>query len=333
MSNDKAEVTSGIVDNTDEKKSLSANTPKADPAEAKSITSEKPKKECKEIKKSDFYLFGTFAGFFIAAFLPFICAILNPNTFIHNRIFFGFIVMVSLGGACVLLGKNLTGCWKGILIDRRNMISLSKLQMLIWTILIISGFITIAAYKMANPTISNPLDIGVPETLWALMGISTAAFVGSPIIKGDQTKKEISPESKKKLVLENGQDVQGSAIVNQCPEDASFFDLFQGEQVGNFAGPDLGKIQMFIFTLITWGAYFLLLYQLINRFDHTDVEQFVQNQVLFSQTTNTTLQQLYQQKMTMFDLPDISGGLTGLLAISNAGYLTYKAIPRSGEDS
>jgi hypothetical protein len=210
------------------------------------------------------------------------------------------------------------------------MMSLSKLQMLMWTILVISGFITIAAYKMANPTISNPLDIGIPETLWALMGISTVSFIGSPILKGNNIKGNTPglTEDQKKLVLKENQDLQGTAIVNKCPNQASFSDFFQGEEVGNSSDPDLGKIQMFIFTFISWGAYLLLLYQLINRLNPADVNHFVQNQVLFNQTTNTTLQQLYQQKMGTFDLPDISGGMTGLLAISNAGYLAFKGVAR-----
>jgi hypothetical protein len=220
----------------------------------------------------------------------------------------------------------------GILIDRRKMVSLSKLQMLSWTILVISGIVTIAALKKADP-----LDIQIPETLWALMGISTVSLIGSPLLKNDNLEtinKEVQerlpqaitdwrtkPENKEKeptdkdivgikikvegIVKEEHrpklkdpgkQDIIGSTVVNKDISYASVFDIFKGEEVGNYNLPDLGKIQMFIFTFFVWAAY---AFQLIT-----------------------------QIKDGAFSFPDLSEGMIGLIAISNAGYLAYKAVPR-----
>jgi hypothetical protein len=295
-------------------------------------------------KMDGFISFTIFILFVFAAVFPFSLAQWSPQTLKDHPMYAGIPTIISLAFACVLLGGKFLGCRQGILVDRRNMMSLSKLQILIWTLLAVSGFITLAALKMAN-NIQNPLDVGIPETVWAVMGISTASFVGSPFLKNDNMKGDIKndkgkplDEEKKKLVLidlnkdkeeDSGKkEARGSEVVNKYPWQANFSDLFRGEEIGNSEMPDLGKIQMFLFTIITSIAYAALIYNLIKMIPEKTPEIIaLQHSPVI--TTNATLQLQLQGKISdAYDLPDISAGIAALLGISNAGYLASKSVPR-----
>lgn len=310
--------------------------------------------------------------FFIGlALLPFSSRLAEPLKSHSSAAF--ILITLYYAVIIILIGFNVSGGnILAILIDRRNMVSLSKLQMAIWTILVISGFVTIAALKTAFQ-IPNPLDIGIPETLWVLMGISTASFIGSPLLKNEnfklsdkekeeiekrvqtetndwktkngrdpndeekaQIRKKVEEDVIKKLQTKSGiksddpQELIGTEVANKDAKDASIFDIFRGEEVGNFKLPDLGKIQMFLFSIIVWAAYAMLVYQLITRITNVGsdphmIEELAKNAISANEALrNASMNTLH----SMTDFPDISGGMTALLGISNAGYLAYKGIPR-----
>src|SRR5258705_58065 len=90
----------------------------------------------------------------------------------------GWISAVVLAfGFVMMLGKGIVGSWFGILIDDRNVFSLSRLQMTLWGLLIVPSLLVIA---LSNAALSarDALDFVVPAELWILMGISTVSFVG-----------------------------------------------------------------------------------------------------------------------------------------------------------
>jgi hypothetical protein len=95
---------------------------------------------------------------------------------------------------------------------------------------------------------------------------------------------------------------QGQIVFCKLPEDARLADLFQGDEVGNAAHLDLGKVQMFFFTLIVVFAYAVALAHAFYG---------VRAGVLVAQ------------------LPDLDQGMLALLGISNAGFLTNSAVPHS----
>ncbi|OGF53173.1 MAG: hypothetical protein A2Z21_04960, partial [Candidatus Fraserbacteria bacterium RBG_16_55_9] len=195
-------------------------------------------------------------------------------------LFLIFAVIVLLGllvqsriwtwlGALILLivfaavaGHGITGLWRGLLIDERNKMSLSRLQMTLWAIVVLSGFST-ATFSNLVTGHANPLSIAIPSELWLLMGISTTSLVGSPLIL--RTKMGKNPNEKEKKRTFSIKETQGTdasqldnvglILVNKGPEDAEVSDLFVGEETGNGAHLDLGKIQMFYFTLILVLAY------------------------------------------------------------------------------
>lgn len=113
------------------------------------------------------------------------------------------------------MGKEVHGRSAGVLIDTRYKISLSRFQLILWTLVVFPAFLTIAldrcipvarqelqiikfdAEKSAQPEGIDPLYIVFPETLLVALGISTASLAGASIIK--ESKQD--PSSRKVALL------------------------------------------------------------------------------------------------------------------------------------
>jgi hypothetical protein len=216
----------------------------------------------------------------------------------------GTLILLALFAAVV--GHGITGLWRGLLIDERNKMSLSRLQMILWTIIVLSGFL-IAGLLNVRIGQDKPLSISIPVELWILMGISTTSLVGSPLILSNKKNKPINEQEKNRtfaLMERQGVDAnrlanKGQVVVNNLPEDAQLSDLFKGDEIGNAAQVDMAKIQMFYFTLIIVLVYAIALCKLLAG--GTAIHFF----------------------------PPLDESMVALLGISHAGYLTSKATTHS----
>jgi len=224
------------------------------------------------------------------------------------RLWAWLIVMVLLALFSIIAGYGITGLWWGLLIDERNKMSLSRFQMVLWTILILSAILTAALFNVALG-LADPVSISIPAELWLLMGISTTTMVGSPLILSTKRTREADDYDTARAfdriisnqgVDPNALDTKGLVIINTDPREARWSDMFRGEEVGNGGQLDLGKIQMFYFTIILVLAY---------------------GSALSSLFANVT------SGITAF--PALDASMVALLGISHAGYLTNKAIPHS----
>ena len=187
--------------------------------------------------------------------------------------------------------------------------------MILWTIIVLSGFLTAAFWNIRAGQV-DALAIAVPQELWLLMGIATTSLIGSPLIKNVKKGQPVEGDQRQaaeqqrtfELLAKQGMDpdtisTEGSIVVWKWPEDATWADLFQGEETGNAAHLDLGKIQMFYFTLILVLTYAAML------------------GAMFSHNSSTRAQ--------ISALPFVPAGMVALLGISNGGYLVNKVIPHS----
>jgi len=212
-------------------------------------------------------------------------------------------VMVAIVVFILIAGHGIQGVWRGAFIDNRNMISLSRLQMFTWTVLIISAFGTIAiARALQHP--AEALDIAVPPTVWLLMGISTTSLIGSPMIK-DSKQKAPTPKDASAVLRRQGLQlkdvrVEGQIVSNTDPRQARWSNLFTSEEVSNVTFLDLAKIQMFFFTVLVVLSYAVAIAASLRGATIPDY------------------------------LPDVGDGMVTLLGISHAGYLAGKAVPGSG---
>ena len=217
------------------------------------------------------------------------------------------IAMITLGALILITGHGVVGLWRGALIDDRNKISLSRFQLVLWTIIILSSFI-VAAVLNITYRIPQPLSINIPQQLWFLMGISTTSLIGSSLIKsakknGDPDPQEAGDTLKALAASGNvGATSKGKLIVNLSPDDATWGDLFKGEELGNGAHLDVGKVQMFFFTLILALAYCVCI---ASDFHGASA-------------------------ITAF--PSLDQGMITLLGISHAGYLANKGISHTKND-
>jgi hypothetical protein len=115
----------------------------------------------------------------------------------------GILIMVIMLG---LAGHKINERWTGALIDSRNKFSLSRLQITLWTILVLSAYLAVAMLRVLamigeKPVLSQAqaLDIRLPEQLILAMGISAASFAGADIIKSNKKKKTLQIEAKPTL--------------------------------------------------------------------------------------------------------------------------------------
>ena len=181
--------------------------------------------------------------------------------------------------------------------------SLSRLQMLLWTVLILSGLLTAVAANAAAG-VNEPLAITVPASLWLLMGISTASMIGSPILQRVQQNRSASAEAKRHVLAQFARRsvdptyirFSGQMVMNQSIDAASIADIFAGSDINAIGLVNIGQIQMFFFTLILLFAY------------------------------GTGLAQRFSMSAPISAFPAVDVGMVTLLGISHAGFLVNQAV-------
>lgn len=195
------------------------------------------------------------------------------------------IVMTALLCACI--GKAIAGQWHGLLIDGRNRVALSRLQMFLWTLLILSALITAVSSNLGLADNSLALSLDIPDPLLAAMGIAAASLAATPALL---TLKAPDP------------DTGASALAGHVESDeASWLDMFRGDEVDDADRPDLSKIQQFLITLALVGGYAVLI---------GDQFRDLAAGALFA------------------SFPPLDDKFIWLLGISHASYLAYKAVPK-----
>jgi hypothetical protein len=196
--------------------------------------------------------------------------------------------------------------WYGVLIDKnRNRTSLSRLQVTLWTMVIISAYLSVALIRtmpgaLDSPAsdcqetnvqdcLPQPLNIAFPNEIWLALGISTISFAGSSLIKNNKRNKST-------VDLQNTQ----TAIVPYKDQTPQLRDIFYGDDEGNRDSIDLSKVQMFFFTVTLITVYIFA------------IGSFITDETLI-------------RAPDIFEFPAFSTSMTIILGISHAGYLFIKA--------
>jgi cell division protein FtsL len=190
-----------------------------------------------------------------------------------------WLAMLGLfGSLAVVFGDGLTGLRRGVFVDERNKLSLSRVQLFLWTTLVLSAYLC-AALANAGLGAAEPLAVAVPEPLWLAMGVSTSSLVAAP------------------LVLHRA---KGKAVdLNKSPSESHWTDLVRAEERGFVDVVDLGKLQLLLVTIVLVVAYGVVV-----AHAYLDDRQVVTS------------------------LPRIDDAFVIMLAISHAGYLAKKTVPR-----
>ena len=127
------------------------------------------------------------------------------------------------------------------------------------------------------------------------MGINSAALVGSPLIASNKTKKTPADSSLKE------RDKMGILSVKEHDSQASFTDLFKGDEVKSWDYIDMPRLQMFFFTIIVAIIYCVDIYRIVSE----------------------------GNLAKSISLPPIDEGMVTLMGISNAAYLGGKSIDQT----
>lgn len=231
--------------------------------------------------------------------------------------------VIIAGGMVIflaMLGVQVHGRIGGALIDQRKLMSLSRFQLVSWTILVTSAFLTIALVRVFTADLDDPLAIDIPSQVWQLLGISVASTVGSGMVLSSKKTKPVpnadvlatdtaaalnaqvsdaTPEQKT-TADEIEEYRQGSVYCNPTAADASIVDMFQGDEVGNTAHIDMSKVQMFFFTIAALIAYGTSVYNMLGT-----------------------------SPANLASLPEVTPGLVTILGISHAAYISNKALDHS----
>ncbi len=201
-------------------------------------------------------------------------------------------MMILLALFLLVVGRAITGQWTGFLIDNRNKMSLARLQLSLWLILISSAYLAATLTNLHITMFSTPinaLSITIPPELLALFGVSATSLVGATTILNVKNN--------------NSQQID----INQSRDDAEWYDMFKGDDAANSDYLDLSKLQMFYITIILVLVYGIALgIMFFGMGDGVD-----------------------SRSLAIVAFPPLSATIVTLLGISQAGYLVYKAVPRS----
>lgn len=207
------------------------------------------------------------------------------------------------------------GIW-GVFVDSRNRVSLSRMQIAIWTTVLLGGYLAAVMSNIARGD-SDPTNVTIPTGLLVLAGIATVSMVTSPAIKAQQSKEPPSPAGPGLSSADTGDSelsaqavkagrrvrsvaARGRIAVNVDVRDANWTDMIKGEQLGNFATVDIGKTQLVLVTFVAVCVYVSALWRL-----------FCDPDIAF-----------------IGSLPELSDGLNVLLGISHTGYIASKMTTR-----
>jgi hypothetical protein len=209
------------------------------------------------------------------------------------------VVSLVIIGQCAAAGYMVNNRIDGILIDDRNRISLERFQWIVWLIVLLGGYFVEC---FANIAANQPFPTIQPQLL-ILLGIVSASPVVSNIIT--DTKKQLSvpaaPQANHPLSRADAPAQAGALDVNQQVSEASWSDLFLGEEVANRYVVDISRLQKLIITVLLVMAYVGWLWN-----------------DLTTKTTFTAMPQV-----------DENGTFIWLLGISHAAYLAYKSTPKT----
>jgi hypothetical protein len=138
----------------------------------------------------------------------------------------------------VSLGSSVTRRWFGVLIDERGRVSLTHFQLALWTTVIMSLLVGVAAGRWWAG--HSPFGISIPNDVLGLLAVSAGSAVTASAVK--HSKDATAPDQ-----------VAAAGTQGYPPR---LWQMFLVE-TGAFADQvvDIAKFQQFIITLVIAGAY------------------------------------------------------------------------------
>ena len=230
----------------------------------------------------------------------------------------GWVLVLEIALVVIFLvtfGKSNDGTLLGVLIDEADRVSLGRLQMFLWIVVLYAGLATALTVNLARDCRTYPegtdppagkcaesiFSIEVPTDMLKLVGITMAsgAVSGLVIFQGLNRTPRASVRDRGAEQLD-GTDYEARGIIAARPEatEATLADTMRGSFVTDAPALDLSKVQFLVLTLLLAGAYL----------------------VAFAQGMSTDV------STPLGSFPAFDDGLINLLAISAAAYAGIKVL-------
>ncbi|KQM36447.1 hypothetical protein [Sphingomonas sp. Leaf10] len=217
--------------------------------------------------------------------------------------------LFAVGSLVVIAGVVGMGFWGsvlGALIDSRNRLSLSRLQLMAWTILVLSLFGITSPFLIgaSEGAVSLPQ---YPWEIWALLGISIGTPPLSGLILVSKSGQAPQPNAERSIRDDPDATNVGRVEVNLDPNGWSFLDFFRGEEVSNRDEIDISRFQYFVITIILLMVFIGLIGTELWSL------QAGQDWAIWAKTKS---------------YPTLNETFIGLLALSHGGYLGMKLLAK-----
>jgi len=249
----------------------------------------------------------------------------------------GLIASIAILG--IALGLGTTGNVFGVWISAQNRISLARMQVSLWTIVVFGAYATFALFNSGmlaeliqaaqqngsqQPLLETLVTFPtMPAAILTALGIAVVSPMLSALIKGDvgsaasNIATDLADDSQAKDNSGIGRFVDrvkgdGSNLdVRDGPDKASLADLFLGETKDSKNLVDVSRLQDVLITLILVCGYGTLLFDMVR-----DI------------VPETVVGALNTSKSLFPTLPSPGAVFTSLLAASHATYLVSKAATK-----
>lgn len=269
-----------------------------------------------------YFLIGSGLALMVMVVIPLVWKLLDGRNdapaalFVRIAMFTGN--LAALAAVLTAIGVSITGQRMGILWSARNVYSLSRLQMVLWTLLILSGLATLVGCRYFGLLLSpaaggaaNALAIKIPNELLMVMGISLGSgTLASGILSVKTMGEPATSTAIQAATQRTGGDLNINGNVASRPLDCPplLRDLFQGDDVAKVGTVDIGKVQQAVVTVLLWFCYLAMLAEMFIKGVSIEPDKLPGGSTL----------------------PIMSEAFVYLLGISHAGYLLLKAVPGPG---
>lgn len=239
-----------------------------------------------------------------------------------NKSFSLFVPLILTQIAIILLivsaGLAKRGHVLGSFIDERNRISLSGAQQLLWTVVLFGGFTILGIFNIAlladfvridtqhRNVIGDALTFfpAMDPALWAVLGITVAL---SPYLS-----RRFQSIAGNLGTVEVRQSNHDASEQRNSPAQAHWTDLFTDEKQAGVQVVDVSRLQHMVITGLLLGGYFIMLAEYIRNVDAIAI--------CIALLTGSPV---------FTYMPPVDATFIGLLTLSHAGYLAFKALPQT----
>jgi hypothetical protein len=236
--------------------------------------------------------------------------------------------LVGIAGLVIGLGIGTKGRATGLWIDTRNRVSLARVQVTLWTVVALAGYMVLAMFNIGfSGILPSSAELAsyqafplLPASIAAALGIATASPMLSALIlstkdtAGQALQFTITGSSADASSRTRGLPFFGTASSGlekrSSPALASMADIFMGEENVNADTVDIARLQNVVITMMLVGGFFSILTGMM------------------SDISAVTL--LGAKGPVFTSLPELGATFTSLLLVSHATYLAAKAYDPRG---